>query len=217
MFHVSFLCFNSLKIKRFKRWNIGVQCFILGFNVSFWVSMFHFLFTTPLSKKLSGRETKPQWERFKTSMGEKSNPNERNATETLKSKMKHRIPMFHLLKVLIINALCYENETWDKKRLKVNIMYARVRNDSSPAGNASSPGGDASPRRHLLVKARCLDKQIQYIFLLPSWGIDPQLGNADAGTRRPQVRTRPPSKDASPAHLYIYAWNTPIYVLQHKT
>ena len=58
------------------------------------------------------------------------------------------------------------------------------------AGDASSPGGDASPRRHLLVKARCLDKQIQYIFLLPSWGIDPQLGNADARTRRPQVRTR---------------------------
>ena len=35
--------------------------------------------------------------------------------------------MFHLLKVLIINALCYENETWNKKRLKVNIMYAYVR------------------------------------------------------------------------------------------
>ena len=127
MFHVSFLCFNSLKIKRFKRWNIGVQCFIFGFNVSFLVSMFHFLFTTPLFKKLSGREIKPQWERFKTSMGEKSNPNGRNTTETLKSKMKHRMPMFHLLKVLIINALCYENETWNKKCLKVNIMYARVR------------------------------------------------------------------------------------------
>ena len=60
-------------------------------------------------------------------MGEKSNPNGRNATETLKSKMKHRMPMFHLLKVLIINALCYENETWNKKRFKVNIMYAYVR------------------------------------------------------------------------------------------
>ena len=113
--------------------------------------------------------------------------------------------MFHLLKVLIINALCYENETWNKKRLKVNIMYARVRSDSSPAGNASSPGSDASPRRHLLVKARCLDKQIQYIFLLPSWGIDPQLGNADAGTRRPQVRTRR-------QRTYIYAWNKYTYI-----
>ena len=44
-----------------------------------------------------------------------------------------------------------------KKRIKVNIMYARVRNVSSlasnaslPAGDASSPGGDASPR--LLIK-----------------------------------------------------------------
>jgi|GEM_PF-1535745 len=115
--------------------------------------------------------------------------------------------MFHLLKVLIINVLRYENETWNKKRLKVNIMYARVRsasspasNASSPASNASSPGGDASPRRHLLIKARCLDKQIQYILLLPSWGIAPQLGNADAGTRRPQVRTRR-------QRTYIYAWN----------
>ena len=35
--------------------------------------------------------------------------------------------MFHLLKVLIINALRHKNETWNKKRLKVNIMYARVR------------------------------------------------------------------------------------------
>lgn len=34
---------------------------------------------------------------------------------------------FHLLKVLIINVLRYENETWNKKRLKVNIMYAYVR------------------------------------------------------------------------------------------
>ena len=93
----------------------------------FWFQCFIFLFTTPLFKKLNGREIKPQWERFKTSMGEKSNPNGRNTTEILKSKMKHRTPMFHLLKVLIINALCYENETWNKKRLKVNIMYARVR------------------------------------------------------------------------------------------
>ena len=91
-------------------------------------------------------------------------------------------------------------------------VRARVRNAPSPASNASSlecnassPGGDASPRRHLLVKARCLDKQIQYIFLLPSWGIDPQLGNADAGMRRPQVRTRR-------QRTYIYAWNKRTYI-----
>ncbi len=81
----------------------------------------------------------------------------------------------------------------------------RARNASSPGVIASSPGGDASPRRHLLVKARCLDKQIQYIFLLPSWGIDPQLGNADAGTRRPQVRTRR-------QRTYIYAWTERTYI-----
>ncbi len=56
----------------------SVSCFIFMFqlieNQTFqemkhWHSMFHFLFTTPLSKKLSGREIKPQWERFKTPMG----------------------------------------------------------------------------------------------------------------------------------------------------
>ena len=54
---------------------------------------------------------------------------------------------------------------------------------SSPREIASSPGGDASPRRHLLGKARCLDKQIQYIFSLPSWGIEPSPGGA-ASPRR---------------------------------
>ena len=37
------------------------------------------------------------------------------------------MPMFLLPKVLIINALRYKDETWNKKRLKVNIMYAYVR------------------------------------------------------------------------------------------
>ena len=168
--------------------------------------MFHFLFTTPLSKKHTRRKIKPQWERFKTSMGEKSNPNGRNTTETLKSKMKHRMPMFHLLKVLIINALCYENETWNKKRLKVNIMYAYVRARKERV---------LTSRQRVLTWGRRVpasafacqgsDKQIQYIFLLPSWGIEPQLGNADAGTRRPQVRTRR-------QRTYIYAWNKRTYI-----
>ena len=100
----------------------------------FWFQCFIFYLPHPFPKNSvgeksnpNGSDLKPQWERFKTSMGEKSNPNGKNTTETLKSKMKHRMSMFHLLKVLIINALCYENETWNKKRLKVNIMYARVR------------------------------------------------------------------------------------------
>ena len=87
------------------------------------------------------------------------------------------MPMFHFLKALIINALCYEDETWNKKTSQ-GKYYVRARKATRP-----HLGGDASSRRHLLVKARCLDKQIQYILLLPSWGIDPQLGNADAGTR----------------------------------
>ena len=100
-----------------------------------WCSMFHFWFQCfifylphPLPKKHTRRKIKPQWERFKTSMGEKSNPNGRNTTETLKSKMKHRMPMFHLLKVLIINALCYENETWNKKTSQ-GKYYVRARKE----------------------------------------------------------------------------------------
>ena len=103
-----------------------LSCFIFMFqlieNQTFqemkhWHSMFHFWFQCfifylprPFPKKHTRRKIKPQWERFKTSMGEKSNPNGRNTTETLKSKMKHRMPMFHGWKALIINALCYENE-----------------------------------------------------------------------------------------------------------
>ena len=91
------------------------------------------------------------------------------------------MPMFHLLKVLIINVLHYKYETWNKKyRLKVNIMYDRkvLNAPSSPAVDASSPGPHHTRPKHLrrpfaFVKARCLDKQIQYIFLLPSWGIEP--------------------------------------------
>ena len=36
------------------------------------------------------------------------------------------MPMFHLLKVLIINALCYEDETWNKKTSQ-GKYYVRVR------------------------------------------------------------------------------------------
>ena len=94
----------------------------------FWFQCFIFYLPRSFPKKLSGRKIKPQWKRFKTSMGEKSNPNGRNTTETLKSKMKHRMPMFHLLKVLIINALCYENETWNKKTSQ-GKYYVRARKE----------------------------------------------------------------------------------------
>ncbi len=125
----------------------SVSCFIFMFqlieNQTFqemkhWHSMFHFWFQCfifylphPFPKKHNGSDLKPQWERFKTSMGEKSNPNGRNATEILKSKMKHRMPMFHFLKALIINALCYEDETWNKKTSQ-GKYYVRARKATRP-------------------------------------------------------------------------------------
>ena len=107
------------------------------------------------------------------------------------------MPMFHLLKVLIINALCYENETWNKKRLKVNIMYARVR------------------QRVLTGKQRVLTWGRRVLAsALPSWGSMPQLDNKmyciclsrhralTSKCRREDAS--PPGEDASPAYLYIY-------------
>ena len=152
MFHVSFLCFNSLKIKRFKRWNIGILCFIFGFNVSF------FIYHTPFPKNTHGEKSnpngsdlKPQWERNQTPMGEtplKHWNQKWNIECQCFTFWKHWLSMHCVIKM----------KHGTKKRLKVNIMYARVRSASSlasnaslPAGSASSPGGDASPR--LLKKA----------------------------------------------------------------
>ena len=43
-----------------------------------------------------------------------------------------------------------------------------------------------------LARLDALTSKYKTLFLLPSWGIEPQLDNADAGTRRPQVRLRRP-------------------------
>ena len=152
----------------------------------FWFQCFIFLFTTPLFKKLNGREIKPQWERFKTSMGEKSNPNGRNTTETLKSKMKHRMPMFQSEKVLIINALCYENETWNKKRLKVNIMYAYVRARKERVLTSRQrvlTWGRRVPASAFACQGSMPWQANTIHSLIAKLGYRPQLGNADAGTR----------------------------------
>ena len=54
MFHVSSYVSLLLKIRRFKRWNIVLQCFILCFMFHhmfhFYVSMFHFYFFWTFSK-----------------------------------------------------------------------------------------------------------------------------------------------------------------------
>ena len=41
------------------------------------------------------------------------------------------------------------------------------------------------------------------IHVLPNWGIEPQFDNADAGTRRPQVRTRRPLRIFSLCCFYV--------------
>nr|DAI99385.1 MAG TPA: hypothetical protein [Caudoviricetes sp.] len=60
---------------------------------------------------------------------------------------------------------------------------------SSPGGDASSLGGDASPRRHLLDKARCLDKQIHkypYFKYCQFWASSPKLAMPTRGRVAPK-------------------------------
>ena len=63
---------------------------------------------------------------------------------------------------------------------------------SSSGGIASSPGGDASPRRHCQVGGRSPNLAMRKCIVFACQGIEPFQANADAGTRRPQVRTRFP-------------------------
>ena len=63
---------------------------------------------------------------------------------------------------------------------------------SSSGGIASSPGGDASPRRHCQVGVRSPNLAMRKCIVFVCQGIEPCQANADAGTRRPQVRTRFP-------------------------
>ena len=57
---------------------------------------------------------------------------------------------------------------------------------------ASSPGGDASSRRHCQVGVRSPNLAMRKCIVFACQGIEPCQANADAGTRRPQVRTRFP-------------------------
>ena len=60
---------------------------------------------------------------------------------------------------------------------------------SSPEDDASSPGGDASPRRYCQVGVRSPNLAIRKCIVFVCQGIEPCQANADAGTRRPQMRT----------------------------
>ena len=56
------------------------------------------------------------------------------------------MPMFHFLKVLIINALCYEDETWNKKTSQ-GKYYVRARKATRPHWQATRPHlGATRPR-----------------------------------------------------------------------
>ena len=48
------------------------------------------------------------------------------------------MPMFHFLKALIINALCYEDETWNKKTSQ-GKYYVRARKATRPHLGATRP------------------------------------------------------------------------------
>ena len=58
---------------------------------------------------------------------------------------------------------------------------------------ASSPGGDASSRRHCQVGVRYPNLAMRKCIVFACQGIEPCQANADAGTRRPQVRVRSPN------------------------
>ena len=97
---------------------------------------------------------------------------------------------------------------WTK--LPPPILKALIINDIRHYwGDAISPGGDASPRRHCQVGARCPNLAIQYNdesgtrFVFACQGIEPCQANADAGTRRPQVRLRPPPDEIAPPQVRL--------------
>ena len=77
--------------------------------------------------------------------------------------------------------------------LCVNFFGGGRRVLSQTGGIASSPGGDASPRRYCQVGVRFPNLAIRKCIVFACQGIEPCQANADAGTRRPQVRVRSPN------------------------
>ena len=88
-------------------------------------------------------------------------------------------------------AFCVEEHKWDHfTRVYIGALIPRVYIIYRCAGDASSPGGDASPRRHCQVGGRYPNLAIRKCIVFACQGIEPCQANADAVTRRPQVRTR---------------------------
>ena len=116
-----------------------------------------------------------------------------------------------------------------KKRLKVNIMCARVRARKERA-LTSSWRVLTSRQRVLTWGRRVPASAFAYQGSMPWQANTIHFLIAKLGHRPPTWQCRrgdasPPSEDASPqvrtlpqrTYIYIYAWNNPIYVLQHKT
>ena len=106
MFHVSFLCFNSLIINTFEGWNIELRCFIFAFNVSF---------------------SKTLWEKNKNTVGAIQNPcgsdsktlRERTTAPSVFWKMKHEtknetlksyVSLFEMIDIQLLY-----NKKWNMK------------------------------------------------------------------------------------------------------
>ena len=86
---------------------------------------------------------------------------------------------------------CVEEHKWGYfTRVYIGALIPRVYIIYRCAGDASSPGGDASPRRYCQVGVRSPNLAIRKCIVFACQGIEPCQANADAGTRRPQVRTR---------------------------
>ena len=66
------------------------------------------------------------------------------------------MPMFHFLKVLIINALCYEDETWNKKTSQ-GKYYVRARKECVLTGKQRI----LTSRQRVLTRGR---RQRTYIY-----------------------------------------------------
>ena len=88
---------------------------------------------------------------------------------------------------------CVEEHKWGYfTRVYIGALIPRVYIIYKCAGDASSPGGDASPRRYCQVGVRSPNLAMRKCIVFACQGIEPCQANADAGTRRPQVRTRFP-------------------------
>ena len=108
--------------------------------------------------------------------------------------------MFHLLKVLIINVLHYKNETWNKKRLKVNIMYAyvRARKERVLTWGRRVPASAFACQGSMPWQANTIH------FLIAKLGYRPPTWQCRRGDASPPSEDASPQVRTLPQRTYIY-------------